>query len=137
MDKNYHVKITWVKITSGIDVDFLTVKCYYVYVINQRRKKIMKLKRIWNKKEVEGCTEEQHRQVTKDGKYSVGIELNYCFAPFSYDRRQFEWGKYSVIICDKNEDKEVHRITKFLHTSQDGLDLIREAKLWVQGQFYP
>lgn len=96
----------------------------------------MKLKRIWQKKTIEGCTEEYHRQVTKDGRYSIGIELNFRFPPFVYDRREFEWGKYKVYISDGEGKEIIHTIEKFLHTSQDGLDLIREAKLWVQEQLY-
>jgi hypothetical protein len=93
------------------------------------------MKRIWKKKSIEGYTEEYHSQKTKDGLYSIGIELNFRFPPFVYDRREFEYGQYSVYISDK-DDNIIHEIRKFLHTSKDGLNLIREAKTWVQEQFY-
>jgi hypothetical protein len=95
----------------------------------------LKLKRIWKKKEIEGCTEERHWQHTKDGNFSVCIELNYRLEGFMTYKRVFEWGKYWVGIYDK-DDNEVHRIEKYLHTGQDGLDIIKEAKLWVQETHY-
>jgi hypothetical protein len=103
-----------------------------ILINNKTKGNKMKLKRIWKKKTIEGCTEEFHSQETKDGRFSVGIELNYSFPPFVYNRREFDYGRYTVYI--QKGDKIVHEITENCPTAKCGLDLFKKAKLWVQKQ---
>lgn len=90
--------------------------------------------RIWKKRSIEGYTEEHHSQETKDGKYSVGIELNFSFPPLTYDRRTFDAGSYTAYVQEGEEI--IDKITEYCHTARDAQNLFKKAKELVENKFY-